>query len=55
VQESRYRLVEALAGEIARILLAEFPVARVRVTVNKPGAVRHSRDVGVIIERSRDA
>jgi dihydroneopterin aldolase len=55
VQESRYRLVEALAGEIARILLAEFPVARVRVTVHKPGAVRHSRDVGVIIERSRDA
>jgi dihydroneopterin aldolase len=55
VQESRFRLVEALAGEIARILLAEFPVERVRVTVHKPGAVRHSRDVGVIIERSRDA
>ncbi len=55
VQESRFRLVEALAGEIARILLAEYPVARVRVTVHKPGAVRHSRDVGVIIERGRDA
>jgi len=55
VQESRYRLVEALAGEIARILLAEFPIARVRVTLHKPGAVRDSRDVGVIIERSRDA
>jgi dihydroneopterin aldolase len=55
VQDSRFRLVEALAGEIARILLAEFPVARVRVTVHKPGAVRHSRDVGVIIERGRDA
>ena len=55
VQESRFRLVEALAGEIARILLAEFPIERVRVTVHKPGAVRHSRDVGVIIERSRNA
>lgn len=56
VQDSRYRLVEALAGEIARIVLAEFPVVtRVRVTVHKPGAVRHSRDVGVAIERSRDA
>jgi len=55
VQESRYRLVEALAGEIARILLAEFPVARVRVTLHKPGAVRDSRDVGVIVERGRDA
>ena len=55
VQESRFRLVEALAGEIARILLAEFSIERVRVTVHKPGAVRHSRDVGVIIERGRDA
>lgn len=55
VQESRFRLVEALAGEIARILLAEFPIERVRVTVHKPGAVRHSRDVGVMIERGRDA
>ena len=56
VQDSRFRLVEALAGEIARIVLAEFPaVARVRVTVHKPGAVRHSRDVGVAIERGRDA
>ncbi len=55
VQESRFRLVEALAGEIARILLAEFPIERVRVTVHKPGAVRHSRDVGVAIERDRDA
>ena len=55
IQESRFRLVEALAGEIARIVLAEFPVERVRVTVHKPGAVRHSRDVGVIIERGRDA
>jgi dihydroneopterin aldolase len=54
VQESRFRLVEALAGEIARIVLTEFKVARVRVTLHKPGAVRHSKDVGVIVERGRD-
>src|SRR5688572_10957319 len=54
VEESRYRLVEALAGEIARIVLEEFQVARVRVTVHKPGAIRHSRDVGVIVERGAD-
>jgi dihydroneopterin aldolase len=54
VQESRFRLVEALAGEVARIVLEEFQVARVRVTVHKPGAVRHSKDVGVVIERGRD-
>ncbi len=51
VEASRFRLVEALAGEIARIVLEEFEVARVRVTVHKPGAIRHSRDVGVVIER----
>lgn len=54
VQESRFRLVEALAGEIARIVLTEFKVARVRVTLHKPGAVRHSKDVGVVVERGRD-
>lgn len=54
VEASRYRLVEALAGEIARIVLEEFDVPRVRVTVHKPGAIRHSRDVGVIVERAAD-
>jgi dihydroneopterin aldolase len=53
VEASRFRLVEALAGEIARIVLEEFKVARVRVTVHKPGAIRHSRDVGVVIERGQ--
>jgi dihydroneopterin aldolase len=51
VEASSYRLVEALAGEIARVVLEEFGVARVRVTVHKPGAIRHSRDVGVVVER----
>ena len=55
VEASRYRLVEALAGEIARIVQEEFRVPRVRVTVHKPGAIRHSRDVGVVVERGADA
>ena len=54
-QESRFRLVEALAAKIADLVLAEFAVARVRVTVHKPGAIRYSRDVGVVVERGRDA
>ena len=54
VEASSFRLVEALAGEIARIVLEEFKVARVRVTIHKPGAIRHSRDVGVIVERGLD-
>ena len=54
VEASRFRLVESLAEHVARLVLTEFPVEQVRVTVHKPGAIRHSRDVGVIIERSRN-
>ena len=36
------------------VALAEFSLAWVRVSVNKPGAIRDSRDVGVSIERTPD-
>jgi FolB domain-containing protein len=45
--------VEALAADLARICLAEPGVERVRVRVEKPGAVRFSRSVGVEIERGK--
>jgi dihydroneopterin aldolase len=51
VGESSFKLVETLAERIAGIILDEFDVAWVKVTVHKPGAIRGSRDVGVIIER----
>ena len=51
VGESSFQLVETLAEKIAGIVLDEFGVAWVRVKVNKPGAIRGARDVGVIIER----
>ena len=51
VGESEYQLVETLAEKIAEIVLKEFNVPRVKLTVRKPGAVRGSRDVGVVIER----
>lgn len=53
VEDSEHHLVEALATAIARLLLAEFPVERVRVRVSKPAAVRAARAVGVEIERTR--
>jgi dihydroneopterin aldolase len=53
VQDSRFQLVETLAQEIARLVLSEFPVEWVRVVLHKPGAIRHSKDVGVVIERTR--
>ncbi len=47
--------VEALAQDIADLCLAEPGVQRVRVRVEKPGAVRFAASVGVEIERSRSA
>lgn len=51
VEGSEFQLVEALAEHCARIVLAEFPVRWLRLKLSKPGAVRGSSAVGVIIER----
>jgi FolB domain-containing protein len=47
--------VEALASDLAQVCLEESGVEKVRVRVEKPGAVRFSRSVGVEIERAKDA
>lgn len=46
--------VEAMAADIADLCLEEPGVQKVHVRVEKPGAVRFTRSVGVEIERSRD-
>lgn len=51
VEASEFQLVETLAERVAEIILTEFTVPWVRVQLNKQGAVRGARDVGVIIER----
>jgi dihydroneopterin aldolase len=53
VETSEFQLVETLAHRLALLILAEFPVEWVRVSLNKPGAIRGSRDVGVVILRTR--
>jgi len=50
---SEFRLVETLAHRLALVILEEFGVEWVRISLNKPGAIRNSRDVGVEIERTR--
>ena len=54
VEASEYGLVETLAEQVARIVVTEFDVPWVRVTLHKPGAIRGAKDVGVVIERSGD-
>jgi dihydroneopterin aldolase len=50
---SEFKLVETLAHRLALLILEEFGVEWVRISLNKPGAIRNSRDVGVLIERTR--
>lgn len=54
VEASRYALVEKLAAEIARICVVEHGAPYVQVRVHKPGALRFSDSVGVVIERTAD-
>jgi len=51
---SQYQLVETLAEAVARIVVTEFGVPWVRVSIAKPGAVQGSREVGVVIERTTE-
>lgn len=53
-ENAKRRTVEALAVDLARICLEMPRVLGVRVRVEKPGAVRFTRSVGVEIERFRE-
>lgn len=55
VRQSEALLVERLAEEIARIVLAEFRVPWLRLRLSKPGALRGAKDVGLVIERGSRA
>ena len=55
VGQSQFKLVETMAHRLALLLLERFGMEWIRLSINKPGAVRGSRDVGVSIERRRDA
>jgi dihydroneopterin aldolase len=53
VEASEFGLVETLAERVAAIVRKEFGVPWIRVTLNKAGAIRGARGVGVIIERGQ--
>jgi 7,8-dihydroneopterin aldolase/epimerase/oxygenase len=53
IEASEFKLVETLAQRLAMLILEEFAIEWIRLSINKPGAIRNSRDVGVAIERSR--
>lgn len=51
VSETEFELLETLAEKVAGILLDEFKVPWCRLRLNKRGALRGVRDVGIVIER----
>ena len=50
---ARFQLLEALAEHLAALLLTEFAITGLRITITKPGAVPEAEGVGVVIERVR--
>jgi len=54
VEGSQYFLLEKLAGRIAEICLSDKHVSWVQVGVEKPGALRFARSVGVRVERGQE-
>lgn len=53
VSTAEFQLVETLAEKVAELVMQEFGVRWVKVTLHKPGAVSGSKSVGVIIERGQ--
>ena len=51
IGDSEFLLVETMAERCAEIVRTEFSVPWLKLRLSKPGAVRGSQDVGVIIER----
>nr|WP_196139668.1 dihydroneopterin aldolase [Aliikangiella sp. G2MR2-5] len=51
VEQSSYQLVETVAEKVADLILEQFPVRWLKLTLDKPGAVSIAKSVGVQIER----
>jgi dihydroneopterin aldolase len=51
VEASSYQLLEALAEQVASIVMEEFAVSGLRLKINKPGAVPEAYGVGLVIVR----
>ena len=51
ISSSQFQLVEALAESAAELILKEFSVKWLRLTLYKPGAVANAQSVGLKIER----
>lgn len=51
VEDNQFELIETVAEKVAQIILNDFPVSEVSITLQKPGAVPNAQTVGVKITR----
>jgi dihydroneopterin aldolase len=51
-KNNKFELIETLAEKLAQLILQEFNVPWLRLSVSKPFAIRDSKNVGLTIERS---
>ena len=54
IQDSQFNLIETLAEKLAKIILKEFDIQWLKLSISKPFAIRDSSNVGVCIERTKD-
>ena len=52
-ERSQFQLLEALGSEICRTVLSVPQVKKVQLRIDKPGAARFARSIGICMERSR--
>ena len=51
VEASQHFLIEAVAENLSQLLLDEFPIEQLTLTISKPGAVSAANEVGIKIVR----
>ncbi len=53
VESSRYQLIETLAEDLCALLLKEFPIPKLKLTLSKPVALHGQNTARIIIERAK--
>jgi len=53
VEASRYQLIETLAQELCTLLLAEYPIPNIKLSLTKPVALHGQNYAKIVIERSK--
>lgn len=53
VKASEYQLIETLAEDLSAMLLAQYPIPKLKLTLSKPVALHGQNTARIVIERPR--